>query len=145
MASDRLGSPLATDDFDEFLSWRVDELGVALAEASGQGGSPPDAVDPRRERLDSRIEDTELRIRRLIEGRLDGDTALVPSHLAQRVRERIDAARRRRPGDDALSAATLGGWLESFDLRELQEVVVEAALGSLRRRVRDQGAARHAV
>jgi hypothetical protein len=44
-------SPLEDDDFDEFLTWRIEHLADALDEECGQLGTPVEAVDPQRARL----------------------------------------------------------------------------------------------
>ena len=100
-------SPLESDDFDEFLSWRLEELADALAEQTGQLGLPTEKPDPFRARLGTKIERVELSLRRLIAERLDGDDSLLPPHVTQRVQERVAAAARKLPGDSAPELASL--------------------------------------
>jgi hypothetical protein len=132
LASHRLPSgaqsPLEDDDFDEFLTWRIEHLADALDAECGQLGAPPHVIEPHRARLDARVEAIELRLRRLLDDRLKGDTSLVPQHVAQKVTERVDAARRKQPGDGAVDLSTLVGWLEFFDLREIQDVITSKQL-----------------
>jgi hypothetical protein len=45
----------------------------------------------------SRIEEVELALRRVVDERLNGESAQVPPHVAQKVRGRIDAASRKQP------------------------------------------------
>jgi hypothetical protein len=121
-------SPLENDDFDEFLTWRTEHLADALAEECGEFGATAEPVDPRRARLNARVEAIELRLRRLVDARLDGDTSRVPQHVARKVTERIDVARRKQPGEPPIDLSSLPGWLEYFDLRELQEVITSKQL-----------------
>lgn len=121
-------SPLDSDDFDEFLSWRLEELADALTEHTGQLGVPAQQQDPFRARLDAKMEGVELSLRRLIADRVDGERALIPQHVQQRVQERVAAAVRRLPEDSAARLATLDGQLEYFDLRELQDVIASKTL-----------------
>ncbi len=121
-------SPLDSDDFDEFLSWRVEELADALAEQTGQLGVPAEKQDPFRTRLDAKIEGVELSLRRLIADRVDGERALLPAHVQLRVQDRLEAAARKLPEDFERRIATFDTQLEYFDLRELQDVITAKSL-----------------
>ncbi|HEV7804340.1 MAG TPA: winged helix-turn-helix domain-containing protein [Solirubrobacteraceae bacterium] len=121
-------SPLESDDFDEFLSWRLEELADALAEQTGQLGVPADKPDPFRSRLDAKVEVVELSLRRLVAERLDGDHSFLPPHVTDRVQDRVAAAARKLPEDSAPRLTTLDGQLEYFDLRELQDVITFKSL-----------------
>ena len=116
-------SPLESDDFDEFLSWRLEELADALAEQTGQLGDAAEKPDPFRLRLDTKVEGVELSLRRLVAEQLDGDRSVLPLRVAERVEDRVAAAARKLPEDAAPRLATLDGQLEYFDLRELQDVI----------------------
>jgi len=121
-------SPLESDDFDGFLSWRAEELDDALAEQTGHLGVATEKPDPFRTRLDHKVERVELSLRRLIAERLNGDRALVPPHVSERVRDRVAVAERKLPDESAPRLATLDGQLEYFDLRELQDVITAKSL-----------------
>ncbi|MEJ7784536.1 MAG: DUF262 domain-containing protein [Solirubrobacteraceae bacterium] len=121
-------SPLLTDDFDGFLTWRIDQLAEAIAENCGGQRDHHDQVDPYRARLDARTHGVELRLRSLVERRLEGDASLLPSHVAQRVDERVAAAARKRPDGTSTHLSTFAGQLEYFDLRELQDVITSKQL-----------------
>jgi hypothetical protein len=84
-------------------------------------------MPPHLRTLDARIEQVELALRRLIRERLHGDSEQVPSHVIQKVRERIDAASRKQPGV-ARPSEDLAVQLQYFDLRELQDTIVAKAL-----------------
>jgi len=134
LASHRLPSgernPLEGDDFDEFLSWRVEKLADALAEQTGHGGVPGSRPDPFRTRIDARIEGVELALRRLIDERLGGGLDQVPSHVRERVTDRVAAAARKLPDGSDQLLQTLDAQLEYFDLRELQDVIASKLLWS---------------
>jgi len=121
-------SPLESDDFDEYLSWRLEELADALTEQTGQIGVPTEKPDPYRARLDAKVEGVELSLRRLLAEQLDGDGSLLPPHVRERVQERVAAAARKLPEESAPRLATLDGQLEYFDLRELQDVITSKLL-----------------
>lgn len=132
LASQRLPtgerSPLDNDDFDEFMSWRLEELADALAEKTGRVGEPTGTPDPLRSRLDAKIEHVELALRDLIADRLEGDRDLLPPHVQQRVAERVAVAARKLPQGAAPGLATLEAHLEYFDLRELQDAITSKLL-----------------
>ena len=121
-------SPFDSDNFDEFLSWRLEELADAVAEKTGQLGAPTQKQDPFFTRLDGKIEGVELALRRLIADRVDGERALIPSHVQQRVEERVRTAARKLPEGFDRRLTSLDGQLEYFDLRELQDVIASKPL-----------------
>ena len=131
LASHRLppepDSPLLEDDYDAFLAWRLEHLDDLLGEKTGQTGPPIPPVPPHLRTLDARIEQVELALRRLIGDRLNGETERLPSHVVQKVRERIDAAARKQPGL-AQRSEDLTIQLQYFDLRELQDTITTKAL-----------------
>lgn len=59
-----------------------------------------------------------------------GSASLVPSHVLQKVDERIGRALKKNAAMDADRYATLDGKLEYFDLRELQDTITNKALWS---------------
>ncbi len=132
LASHRLppgpDSPLMEDDYDSFLTWRLEHLDELLRETTGQTGPPTVPMPPRLRTLDTRVEEVELALRQLIRDRLHGDTERVPSHVIQKVRERIDAASRKQPGLGQRPAQDLATQLQYFDLRELQDTLMAKAL-----------------
>ena len=120
-------SPLTRDDFDGFLTWRLERFTDALTQLCGQLGGRHDK-DPHRARLDARVEEVELALRQLLEARLEGSTTLLPSHISQKVKERVAAAGRKLPEGSGEHLDTLAGQLPYFDLHELQDVMVAKAL-----------------
>lgn len=78
--------------------------------------------------LDEGIEQVELRLREAIRTGLDDDAALVPSNVADKVDERLQRALKRNAAMDADHYARLEGQLEYFDLRELQDTLINKML-----------------
>ena len=85
-------------------------------------------MPPHLRTLDARIEQVELALRRLIRDRLNSESERLPSHVIQKVRERIDAAARKQPGLAQRYSEDLTIQLQYFDLRELQDTITTKAL-----------------
>jgi hypothetical protein len=79
---------------------------------------------PRIRELDQQIEDVERNLRSLIARKLEHRLDLVPSDIRLKARERFESDLRKRPFLDASFQSTLDGQLEYFDLRELQQTIV---------------------
>ena len=69
-------------------------------------------------------------MRSLIEAALASDGTLLPTHIVQKVDERISRATKKNAALDADRYKTLAGKLEYFDLRELQDTITGKALWS---------------
>jgi hypothetical protein len=72
-----------------------------------------------------------LALRRTIDMALKGDDALLPPHVAQKIKERVDGATRRNAALDLDYYQTLAGKLEFSDFRELQDIIVSKNLWPL--------------
>jgi len=117
-------TPLTRDDFDSFLSWRVEHLAELLAERTGRVERRTGAPAPHLIRLDRRVEAIELALRRLIWDRLSADSGFsLPPHIQQKVRERVTAATRKQPALAREPRDDLEAQLEYLDLRELQDTI----------------------
>jgi hypothetical protein len=81
------------------------------------------ALPPTLRALDVRVEAIELALRRSIAAASEGDAALLPSHGARTVNERIRGALRKTPALAGQGFAALDRRLEYCDLRELQDVI----------------------
>jgi hypothetical protein len=92
-------SPLITNDFDDFVAWRVDAFAELLHEASGRIGSLPPALSPHLRGLDSRVEQIELALRVVIETVISRAGTTLPSHLETSATERLRGALRNQPGE----------------------------------------------
>ncbi len=81
-------------------------------------------LPPNLRQLDAEVESVELALRRTIVRALDGDLSLLPSHVGQKVAERIERAVRKNPALDGDGFGTLAARIEYCDLRELQDTIV---------------------
>jgi restriction endonuclease Mrr len=120
-------SPLAADDFEAFLEWRLQTLDEALAAARGMGATAA-VRSPERSSLDLQVEGVELELRRMIADNLASEPSALPSHVSAKITERIASARRRNPAMSMAHYQSLSGKLEYCDLRELQDVLTSKAL-----------------
>ena len=116
-------SPLARDDFDAFLAWRIEQFAEALTEKAGNVARPAAVLAPHLSKLNARIESVELALRELILSRLEDDPGRLPPHMAQKARERMEATARNEPGSRRSATNDLDAYLEYLDLRDLQEVL----------------------
>ena len=123
-----LRKPFTGADYEAFLSERQRTLQEAIEDLLVK-----ERLDlaPQLRELDSQIEAMELALRRLIVQVLEEDPGKLPSHVQQRVEERIQAASKKGPGLDTQRYETLAGKLEYADLRELQDTVANKALNPL--------------
>ena len=85
-------------------------------------------LPPRLRELDGDVETIELELRARIVRALDGDPALLPHHVRDRIEERIRAALKKSPALHGDRYVTLAGKLEYADLRELEDIVKNKAL-----------------
>ena len=85
-------------------------------------------LPPRLRELDSQIEAVELELRHIIAQTLNDDPASLPTHVQQKINERLQQAARKNPALDLEAYEALAGKLEYADLRELQDTIVTKAL-----------------
>jgi type I restriction enzyme R subunit len=85
-------------------------------------------AEPQLRELDAAIEEVELGLRKIVETALDASASNVPTHVIQRVDERINNAAKKNAALDLERYRTLSGKLEYFDLRELQDTITSKAL-----------------
>jgi hypothetical protein len=120
-----LRNPFTTDDFEEFIADRQRTIQDAIEDLLIKG-----RLDlPHRLRdLDADIEQAELALRKTIEATLAADASQIPSHVVQKVDERIARASKKNAALDINHYQTLAGKLEYFDLRELQDTITSKTL-----------------
>lgn len=120
-----LRTPFTQDDFESFIAERQRTIQEAIENLLIK-----DRLDlsPQLRELDADIEQTELSIRRAVRTVLDGDDSKVPSHVIEKVRERVSKALKKNAALDADFYNTLEGKLEFFDLRELQDTITNKIL-----------------
>lgn len=120
-----LRTPFTPSDFEEFLTDRQRTLQDAIESLLIKERLD---LSPQLRELDQSLEDIELRLRRVVDRNLDGDVALLPPHVLQKVDERLQTSTRRNPALDLEHFATLTGKLEYCDLRDLQDTITNKAL-----------------
>ncbi|HZR75130.1 hypothetical protein [Bradyrhizobium sp.] len=79
-------------------------------------------------RMDLRIESVELSLRTCIAGALQGETNKLPSHVTQKIEERMRSTIKKDPSADHERYKRLEARLEFCDLRELQDAILGKAL-----------------
>jgi hypothetical protein len=121
-------TPLMKDDVDSFLTWRLEHLDELLAAKTGRSEPPALGIAPHLRALDARIEQVELSLRQLVHDRLNGNASMLPPHVEQKVRDRIDTAARKQPALARQGSPDLPTQLQYFDLRELQDTITTKKL-----------------
>ena len=117
--------PFSPDDFEEFITERERTIQMAIEDFLVK-----ERVDlpPQLRELDAQIEQVELRLRTEVERALGSNKELVPRHIADKVDERLQQAVKKNAALDSEHYETLHGQLEFFDLREVQDAIMNRAL-----------------
>ncbi len=115
-----LRDPFEPNDFEEFISERQRTILDAIENLLIKERLD---LSPQLRELDSKTERIELNLRKCIDLTLSSDAAEVPSHVIQKVDERISRALKKNAALDADNYQKLAGKLEYFDLRELAETI----------------------
>ncbi|HYV04153.1 MAG TPA: DUF262 domain-containing protein, partial [Blastocatellia bacterium] len=122
-----LRAPFGPDDFEAFISERQRTLQDAIENLLIKERLD---LPPQLRELDAATEQVELSLRKSVETALGGDASQVPQHLIQKVDERIARAAKKSAALDTDHYQILGGKLEYFDLRELQDTITSKSLWS---------------
>lgn len=120
-----LREPFTTEDFEAFIAERQRTIQDAIETLLVKRRI--DLPVALRE-LDAGIERVELGLRSVIRVALGDDASLVPSGVAEKVDERVQHALKRNAAMDADHYSTLEGQLEYFDLRQLQDTIINKVL-----------------
>jgi len=120
-----LRDPFTLDDFEAFLAERQRTVQDAIEDLLVKERLD---LPPQLRELDVQMEEVELRLRRCVVDGLEDDPSKVPSHVQEKVRDRLDTAGRKNPALDSEHYESLAGQLEYFDLRELQDSITNKAL-----------------
>ena len=117
--------PFSPDDFEEFITERERTIQTAIEDflVKKRVDLPPQLRE-----LDAQIEQVELRLRAEVERSLEGDKELVPRHIADKVDERLQQTVKKNAALDSEHYETLHGQLEFFDLREVQDAIMNKTL-----------------
>jgi hypothetical protein len=79
-------------------------------------------------KLDSRIENIELKLRAIIATATNGDSSLLPPHVNQKIDERLQSESNKSAAFDKAQCKLLPIRLEFCDLRELQDTILSKTL-----------------
>lgn len=120
-----LRNPFTKDDLEAFMSERQRTIQDGIEDLLVKSRLD---LPTRLRELDAQIEAVELHLRQTIALALNDDPAALPSHLQQKINERLQRAARQNPALDLAAYETLTGQLEYADLRELQDAIVNRAL-----------------
>lgn len=123
---------LQVEAYDAFIARRreliADRLNAFLG--TDTGGAAPAPIDPYLSALNDRLEQTELRLRKLIEMTLASDGSAMPTHVAQKMQQRMEDVANKNPAAINPSSAGLVDRLIYCDLRDLQDIITSKALWS---------------
>jgi hypothetical protein len=120
-----LRDPFTPNDFESFLAERQRTIQDAIEDLLVKERLD---LPPQLRELDTRIEQIELALRRAIDGALGSDSTRLPVHVSQKAEERIQAAAKKNAAIDLSQYQSLSRRLEYFDLRELQDTILNKAL-----------------
>lgn len=121
-------NPFTTNDFDEFIEERKRTLKEAIENllVKERLNLPPQLRE-----LDEAIEKIELGLRHNIIQSLQNDPAQLPSHVSDKINDRLQRAIRKNAAIDEEDYKTLAKKLEYADLRELQDIIINKSLWPL--------------
>lgn len=115
-----LRDPFTPEDFEAFIAERQRTLQEAIETLLVKERLD---LSPQLRELDERIEKVELGLRLVIDQALSGSEEGLPSHVQQKIAERIQKAVRKNAALDGEYLKTIPGLLEFADLRELQDTI----------------------
>ncbi len=119
-----LRNPFGSDDFEAFLAERQRTLQEAIEDLLIKERLD---LPPQLRELDAQVEAVELTLRRIIDEALGGVASQLPSHVLQKIDERLQAAAKKNAALDQNYYQTLAGRLEYADLREVQDSILSKA------------------
>lgn len=120
-----LRNPFGADDFEAFISERQKTIQEAIENLLIKERLD---LSPHLREIDEHVEKVELSIRKRILETLTEHSELPPSHVMQKVNERIARAAKKDASFNAEDYGALARQLEYFDLRELQDTIVSKTL-----------------
>ncbi len=115
-----LCNPFTEDDYEEFIAERQRTFLEAIENLLIKGRSD---LSPQLRELDRRVECIELALRERVDKTLENNAERLPSHVLQKVDERIQAAAKKNANIELDQYKSLSRRLEYSDLRELQETI----------------------
>ena len=115
-----LRDPFTPDDFDTFITERRRTLLNAIENLLIKERLD---LQPVLRELDENIEKIEITLRQVVDNSLSKNPVNLPSHVLQKIEQRLERARKKNPAFDTDHYQGLIGKLEFCDLRELQDVI----------------------
>lgn len=127
-----LRKPFTSQDFEDFVGERQRTMQDAIEDLLVKARLD---LTPRLRELDVQVEHVELGLRACIAAALGDASAQLPTHVKQKVDERLQKAAKRNPAMNLQEYGLLARQLEFADLRELQDTIASKALwGSFQKR-----------
>jgi len=120
-----LRDPFTPDDYDLFLNERRRTIIEAIENLLIKERLD---LSPHLRELDQSVELIELSLRSLISSTFNEDSSHIPEHISSKVDERIHRAVKKTATIDANDFHLLSKKLQFFDLRELQQVIVNKSI-----------------
>lgn len=120
-----LRDPFTPQDFEAFIAERQRTIQEAIEDLLVKARLD---LPPRLRELDAQIEAVELGLRSTIVQTVHDDPTLLPSHVQQKIAERLQLAAKKNPAMNLREHETLSTQLEYADLRELEDTIVSKAL-----------------
>ncbi len=118
-------NPFTPQDYDDFLAERQRTLQEAIENLLIKERLD---LSPQLRELDERVEQVELGLRQTVTHALGDDASKLPSHVQQKIDERLQVSAKKNPAMDLDYSQTLAGKLEYCDLRELQDTITNKLL-----------------
>jgi hypothetical protein len=122
-----LRDPFTPSDFEAFITERQKTIQDAIESLLIKARLD---LSPALRELDSKIEVVELGLRHLLATTLQGDPTRLPSHVIQKVKERLETRSRKDPTMARHSDHSIELQLEYCDLRELEDIITNKSLWS---------------
>jgi hypothetical protein len=111
--------PFTPADFEEFI---VERRRTIIEAIEDQLIKERFDLPPKLRELDADVEKVELALRRAVYNALDGDASLLPSHVSQKLNDRIQGALKKNPALNG-QLTGLNRQLEYCDLRKIQDII----------------------
>lgn len=120
-----LRDPFTAEDFEAFLAERQRTIQDAIEDLLVKERLD---LPPRLREIDVQIEAVERGLRSAIVTALNDDPTALPTHVQQKINERLQKAAKKNPAMNLAEYENLASRLEYADLRELQDIITSKAL-----------------
>lgn len=120
-----LHDPFFPEDYDSFLDERQKTIKEKIASLFSHVELD---LSPTLNKLNEEIEEIELDLRDLIKELLHNDASEIPQHIIRSVDSRIETYIRNTPGKSEEDFLNLSEKLQFFDLRDLEQTIVNKSL-----------------